>query len=154
MLWCPKLYFFTNKKSFGCHSFVSSKELCSDLRLDSSRARSAWAAYEEVSTNYSLEGNPLHWLCCAIFLASRFRDESNEGKPVTWRRRNRIVTCGGSRTSSTTPYIGFWSNSNQKFLGIMFLSISGISRKISSKLVIFSRPNDKAVFASFYFSEM
>lgn len=46
-------------------------ELCTELNIDGNTISDAWGTYEEVATNYTLEGDPLHWLCCALFVASR-----------------------------------------------------------------------------------
>ncbi|XP_070574365.1 retinoblastoma-like protein 1 [Ptychodera flava] len=46
-------------------------ELCRDLNMDTPAKDEAWQAYENISTNYTLEGDDLHWLACALYVACR-----------------------------------------------------------------------------------
>ena len=55
-------------------------ELSANLRLDINRSNQSWSSFKEVSTNYSLEGDPIDWLCCAIFLACRSSEEERGGQ--------------------------------------------------------------------------
>ncbi|XP_077982360.1 retinoblastoma-like protein 1 [Glandiceps talaboti] len=47
------------------------EELCRDLNMDKTAADEAWQAYENISTNYTLEGDDLHWLACALYVSCR-----------------------------------------------------------------------------------
>ncbi|XP_064640132.1 retinoblastoma-like protein 1 [Lineus longissimus] len=47
------------------------EELCLDLNMDKSAKDEAWQAFERISTNYTLEGDGIHWLACALYVACR-----------------------------------------------------------------------------------
>ncbi|XP_044737710.1 retinoblastoma-like protein 1 isoform X3 [Chrysoperla carnea] len=47
------------------------QELCRNLNLDSDSANQAWDSYESIRQNYTLEGDQLHWLGCALYVACR-----------------------------------------------------------------------------------
>ncbi|ERL92744.1 hypothetical protein D910_10053 [Dendroctonus ponderosae] len=47
------------------------QELCSKLNLDSAITASSWDTYESISKKFVLEGEKIHWLGCAIYVASR-----------------------------------------------------------------------------------
>jgi len=43
--------------------------LCRELNMDVATRESAWNCYEAIVQNYTLEGNQLHWLACALYVA-------------------------------------------------------------------------------------
>ncbi|GAB0094709.1 Retinoblastoma family protein [Sergentomyia squamirostris] len=47
------------------------KEICLKLNMDEETEKKAFSTYEEIRDNYTLEGDPIHWLCCALFIACR-----------------------------------------------------------------------------------
>ncbi|XP_068117074.1 retinoblastoma-like protein 2 isoform X2 [Hyperolius riggenbachi] len=47
------------------------EELCSSLNMDEKSRVEAWDSYGSMSQNYTLEGNALHWLACALYVACR-----------------------------------------------------------------------------------
>ncbi|XP_029191075.1 retinoblastoma-like protein 1 [Acropora muricata] len=47
------------------------ENLCRDLNMDEETSNEAWSSYERISTNYTLEGDSLHWLACALYVACR-----------------------------------------------------------------------------------
>ncbi|KAM4721187.1 retinoblastoma-like protein 2 [Rhinophrynus dorsalis] len=47
------------------------EELCSSLNMDERARGEAWDNYGKISQNYTLEGNALHWLACALYVACR-----------------------------------------------------------------------------------
>ncbi|KAM3919738.1 retinoblastoma-like protein 2 [Leptodactylus fuscus] len=47
------------------------EELCSALNMDERARAEAWDSYARISQNYTLEGNALHWLACALYVACR-----------------------------------------------------------------------------------
>ncbi|XP_053305762.1 retinoblastoma-like protein 2 [Spea bombifrons] len=47
------------------------EELCSSLNMDERARGEAWDSYGRISQNYTLEGNSLHWLACALYVACR-----------------------------------------------------------------------------------
>ncbi|KAF5271291.1 hypothetical protein FQR65_LT05306 [Abscondita terminalis] len=56
----------TNDQLFKKH-----QDLCTKLNLDIHTASQAWESFQNIQTNYSLEGELLHWLGCAVFVACR-----------------------------------------------------------------------------------
>ncbi|XP_023370523.1 retinoblastoma-like protein 2 isoform X2 [Otolemur garnettii] len=46
-------------------------ELCSRLNMDEAARAEAWDSYRSISESYTLEGNDLHWLACALYVACR-----------------------------------------------------------------------------------
>uniref|UniRef100_A0A669QYD7 RB transcriptional corepressor like 2 n=1 Tax=Phasianus colchicus TaxID=9054 RepID=A0A669QYD7_PHACC len=47
------------------------EELCSSLNMDERARSEAWLSYQSMKRNYTLEGNELHWLACALYVACR-----------------------------------------------------------------------------------
>ncbi|KAH0619639.1 hypothetical protein JD844_000452 [Phrynosoma platyrhinos] len=47
------------------------EELCSSLNMDERARAEAWLSYQSMKRNYTLEGNDLHWLACALYVACR-----------------------------------------------------------------------------------
>ncbi|CAH1277584.1 RBL1 [Branchiostoma lanceolatum] len=47
------------------------QDLCMDLNMDKIATEEAWQSFEKMSTNYTLEGDDLHWLACALYVACR-----------------------------------------------------------------------------------
>ncbi|CAG2195528.1 Retinoblastoma-like protein 1,Retinoblastoma-like protein 2 [Mytilus edulis] len=47
------------------------EELCLDLNMDKKARDEALENYQKILENYSLEGNQLHWLVCALYEACR-----------------------------------------------------------------------------------
>ncbi|CAH3042018.1 unnamed protein product [Pocillopora meandrina] len=47
------------------------ENLCRDLNMDKETSQEAWTSYQKISTNYTLEGDSLHWLACALYVACR-----------------------------------------------------------------------------------
>ncbi|GAB5582269.1 retinoblastoma-like protein 2 isoform X1 [Prionailurus iriomotensis] len=47
------------------------EELCSRLNMDEAARAEAWDSYRNMSESYTLEGNDLHWLACALYVACR-----------------------------------------------------------------------------------
>ncbi|XP_049642016.1 retinoblastoma-like protein 2 isoform X2 [Suncus etruscus] len=46
-------------------------ELCSRLNMDETARAEAWDSYRAMRESYTLEGNDLHWLACALYVACR-----------------------------------------------------------------------------------
>ncbi|XP_069495641.1 retinoblastoma-like protein 2 isoform X3 [Ambystoma mexicanum] len=46
-------------------------DLCSSLNMDERAKSEAWSNYQSMSKNYTLEGDDLHWLVCALYVACR-----------------------------------------------------------------------------------
>ncbi|MEQ2291060.1 hypothetical protein AMECASPLE_009502, partial [Ameca splendens] len=46
-------------------------DLCRALNMDEEASTEAWKSYESMSRNFTLEGNELHWLGCALYVACR-----------------------------------------------------------------------------------
>lgn len=46
-------------------------ELCADLNMDGNATAKAWQSFVQISNTYTLEGDSLHWLACALYVACR-----------------------------------------------------------------------------------
>ncbi|GFY72547.1 retinoblastoma-like protein 1 [Trichonephila inaurata madagascariensis] len=46
-------------------------ELCADLNMDGNATDEAWQSFLKISNTYTLEGDALHWLACALYVACR-----------------------------------------------------------------------------------
>ncbi|XP_065342954.1 retinoblastoma-like protein 1 isoform X1 [Cloeon dipterum] len=46
-------------------------DVCSTLNMDQIATEEAWHSYTSTKTNFTLEGDQRHWLCCALFVACR-----------------------------------------------------------------------------------
>ncbi|KAG8233553.1 hypothetical protein J437_LFUL013765 [Ladona fulva] len=57
------------------------QDLCARLNLDRNAAEEAWQNYDTNRQNYTLEGDHLHWLCCALYVACRKATVPPVGKP-------------------------------------------------------------------------
>lgn len=51
--------------------FKKHAELCNKLNLDNKAVTESWESFKILSQNFFLEGDPLHWLGCAVFVACR-----------------------------------------------------------------------------------
>ena len=47
------------------------RNLCLELNLDSETTEEAWRCYSATKTSYTLEGDQMHWLACALYDACR-----------------------------------------------------------------------------------
>ncbi|XP_037823017.1 retinoblastoma family protein [Lucilia sericata] len=47
------------------------EDLCRELNMDRETEELSWKKYIEISKIYSLEGDHLHWFCCALYAACR-----------------------------------------------------------------------------------
>lgn len=47
------------------------QDVCSDLNMDRLTSDQALHTYENISMNYTLEGNNLHWIACALYVECR-----------------------------------------------------------------------------------
>ncbi|XP_014468467.1 PREDICTED: retinoblastoma-like protein 1 isoform X2 [Dinoponera quadriceps] len=47
------------------------QDLCQKLNMDAVAASEAWKSYETIRQNYTLEGDQLHWIGCALYVACR-----------------------------------------------------------------------------------
>ena len=52
-------------------TFTRFEELCLDLNMDISSKDEAWLNYQTIRANFSLEGDQMHWLVCALYEACR-----------------------------------------------------------------------------------
>ncbi|XP_046395254.1 retinoblastoma-like protein 1 isoform X1 [Ischnura elegans] len=55
-------------------------ELCAHLNMDRDAVEEAWQNYDTNRRNYTLEGDQLHWLCCALHVACR-KSVPSVGRP-------------------------------------------------------------------------
>uniref|UniRef100_A0A1L8DXE0 Putative rb retinoblastoma tumor suppressor-related protein n=2 Tax=Nyssomyia neivai TaxID=330878 RepID=A0A1L8DXE0_9DIPT len=47
------------------------KDICLKLNMDAETEEKAWSSWSRIKDNYTLEGDPIHWLCCALVIACR-----------------------------------------------------------------------------------
>jgi len=47
------------------------RNICAELNMDNETMESAWTSYTTTRTNYTLEGEQMHWLACALYVACR-----------------------------------------------------------------------------------
>lgn len=47
------------------------EDLCRALNMDEEASNDAWKTYENISRNFTLEGDERHWLACALYVACR-----------------------------------------------------------------------------------
>lgn len=47
------------------------RDICGQLNIDAATEEQSWNSFEEVRKTYNLDGDPLHWLCCALFITCR-----------------------------------------------------------------------------------
>ncbi|XP_027131612.1 retinoblastoma-like protein 2 isoform X2 [Larimichthys crocea] len=47
------------------------EELCRALNMDEEASSEAWRTFQNISTNFTLEGSELHWLACSLYVACR-----------------------------------------------------------------------------------
>jgi len=58
-------------------------ELCAGLNMDKITSDEAWKTYTTIRQNYTLEGNQLHWLACALYVACRKTTVPTVGRQQT-----------------------------------------------------------------------
>lgn len=58
-------------------------ELCAGLNMDKVTSDEAWRTYTTIRQNYTLEGNQLHWLACALYVACRKTTVPTVGRQQT-----------------------------------------------------------------------
>ncbi|XP_039311748.1 retinoblastoma-like protein 1 isoform X3 [Solenopsis invicta] len=59
------------------------QDLCQKLNMDAVAASEAWKSYETIRQNYTLEGDQLHWIGCAVYVACRKFSIPTVGRPGT-----------------------------------------------------------------------
>ncbi|XP_026672713.1 retinoblastoma-like protein 1 isoform X2 [Ceratina calcarata] len=59
------------------------QDLCQKLNMDATAASEAWKSYETIRQNYTLEGDQLHWIGCALYVACRKSSIPTVGKTGT-----------------------------------------------------------------------
>ncbi|KAG5334361.1 RBL1 protein, partial [Acromyrmex charruanus] len=57
------------------------QDLCQKLNMDAAAASEAWKSYETIRQNYTLEGDQLHWIGCAVYVACRKFSIPTVGRP-------------------------------------------------------------------------
>ncbi|XP_011500736.1 PREDICTED: retinoblastoma-like protein 1 isoform X2 [Ceratosolen solmsi marchali] len=61
-------------------TFMKHQDLCQKLNMDASAASEAWRSYENIRQHYTLEGDQLHWIGCALYVACRKASTPTVGK--------------------------------------------------------------------------
>lgn len=59
------------------------QDLCQKLNMDATSASEAWKSYKTIRQNYTLEGDQLHWIGCALYVACRKSSIPTVGKTGT-----------------------------------------------------------------------
>ncbi|XP_063972446.1 retinoblastoma-like protein 1 isoform X2 [Diachasmimorpha longicaudata] len=62
-------------------TYSKHQDLCQKLNMDATAASEAWKSYSTIRQNYTLEGNQLHWIGCALYVACRESSTPTVGKP-------------------------------------------------------------------------
>ncbi|KAI0238443.1 Retinoblastoma-like protein 1 [Lamellibrachia satsuma] len=72
------------------------EELCLDLNMDKNAKDEAAQAFERMRRNYTLEGNTLHWLACALYVSGRRNVPTVEGRvaPGNYVSLTRLLRSG------------------------------------------------------------
>uniref|UniRef100_A0ABI7W021 RB transcriptional corepressor like 2 n=1 Tax=Felis catus TaxID=9685 RepID=A0ABI7W021_FELCA len=107
------------------------EELCSRLNMDEAARAEAWDSYRNMSESYTLEGNDLHWLACALYVACRksvptVSKGTVEGNYVSL---TRILRCSEQRRQPCTVSEVF------HFCWVLFIYAKGNFPMISDDLV-------------------
>ncbi|KAH0512455.1 Retinoblastoma-like protein 2 [Microtus ochrogaster] len=107
------------------------EELCSRLNMDEAARAEAWGSYRSMSESYTLEGNDLHWLACALYVACRksvptVSKGTVEGNYVSL---TRILRCSEQRRQPCTTSEIF------HFCWVLFIYAKGNFPMISDDLV-------------------
>uniref|UniRef100_A0ABD2XMW5 Retinoblastoma-like protein 1 n=1 Tax=Trichogramma kaykai TaxID=54128 RepID=A0ABD2XMW5_9HYME len=61
-------------------TFTKHQDLCEKLNMDASAAKEAWESYENIRQHYTLGGDQLHWIGCALYVACRKASTPTVGK--------------------------------------------------------------------------
>ncbi|XP_018323439.1 retinoblastoma-like protein 1 isoform X2 [Agrilus planipennis] len=69
-------------EDYDNHLYKKYQELCNKLNLDVGTTNQAWESFQSILSNYTLEGDPLHWLGCSIFVACRRTTTLTVGRTV------------------------------------------------------------------------
>ncbi|KAK6643227.1 hypothetical protein RUM43_004732 [Polyplax serrata] len=65
-------------------------KLCTSLNMNKAVADVAWKSYLGMKQNYTLEGDQLHWLCCALYVACRRSQTPTLGNPPIFIEGNLV----------------------------------------------------------------
>ncbi|XP_015172017.1 PREDICTED: retinoblastoma-like protein 1 isoform X2 [Polistes dominula] len=86
------------------------QDLCQKLNMDATAASEAWRSYETIRQNYTLEGDQLHWIGCALYVACR-----KSSTPTVGRTGSNVEGNGVSLTRllqlCNLPLIQFFTKS-------------------------------------------
>ncbi|XP_053598787.1 retinoblastoma-like protein 2 isoform X1 [Microplitis demolitor] len=62
------------------YTYSRHQDLCQKLNMDASAASEAWKSYSTIRQNYTLEGEQMHWIGCAVYVACRESSTPTVGK--------------------------------------------------------------------------
>nr|XP_018896669.1 PREDICTED: retinoblastoma-like protein 1 isoform X1 [Bemisia tabaci] len=128
------------KKDEVCQKYL---EICVDLNMDKVAANEAWSNYKLIRQNYSLEGDQLHWLACAFYVACRKATPSTVGQPDTLVEGN-LVSLTRLLRSCNLSLIQFFSKA-KKWADMTNLDqdfqkkIDRLERNFAVSMVIFKK---------------
>ncbi|XP_022184839.2 retinoblastoma-like protein 1 [Nilaparvata lugens] len=66
------------------------QDVCKNLNMDSDTVNNAWETYTKIKEMYTLEGDHLHWLGCALYVACRKATPSTVSKADTLIEGNLV----------------------------------------------------------------
>ncbi|XP_074096841.1 retinoblastoma-like protein 1 isoform X1 [Cotesia typhae] len=119
------------------------QELCQKLNMDATAATEAWKSYSTIRQNYTLEGNPMHWIVCAVYVACRESSPSSAGKTGSNVEGNPISLTRLLKLCKL-PLIQFFSNckswADMAHMSQSFRSkIDKIERNFTVSMIIFKK---------------
>ncbi|KAJ8676249.1 hypothetical protein QAD02_012035 [Eretmocerus hayati] len=91
-------------------TYTKHQDLCQKLNMDASAANEAWKSYENIRQHYTLEGNQLHWIGCALYVACRNATTPTVGRTGTNIQGN-CVSLTRLLTLCNLPLIEFFNKS-------------------------------------------
>ncbi|GFN79274.1 retinoblastoma-like protein 1 [Plakobranchus ocellatus] len=78
------------------------EEICLDLNMDATAKEEAWQNYQKMLTNYTLEGDQIHWLACALYEACRRMSTPTVGRGTM--EGNCVSLTRLLRSSKLSPF--------------------------------------------------
>ncbi|CAL7952077.1 unnamed protein product [Xylocopa violacea] len=119
------------------------QDLCQKLNMDATAASEAWKSYETIRQNYTLEGDQLHWIGCALYVACRKSSIPTVGKTGTNVEGN-CVSLTRLLQLCNLPLIQFFTKSKSwadmaNMPQDFHLKIEKLERNFAVSMVIFKK---------------
>lgn len=119
------------------------QQLCADLNMDRETARASWNSYLQTKHNYTLEGDQLHWLACAIYVACRRSSVPAVGRVNTYIEGNLVSLTRLLRICNLT--LLQFIDKCRKWVNMVHLTndfkgkITALERKFAVSSVVFKK---------------